>query len=148
DPKGIAPRHIAYSKLALTLVRNRAGWTTLADITADGLAEALAQLREERGGLSQSTLNRYRAAWKIFTAWCVPKRMPADPLYRMRSYPTDGHETCLRRPLGRDEFEKLLKSTAASEKVRRGFTGRDRAMLYLVAVTTGLRSNELSNLLV
>lgn len=44
------------------------------------------------------------------------------------------------------ELTRLIETTLASQDSFRGLTGEDRAMLYLVASTTGLRANELANL--
>src|SRR5262249_22099850 len=50
-----------------------------------------------------------------------------------------------RRPLTADEFARLL-AAARGGSVFRGLSGPHRAMLYLVAGSTGLRASELASL--
>ena len=50
-----------------------------------------------------------------------------------------------RRPLEVDEVRRLLEATRACRK-RYGMTGPERAMVYRLAVETGLRANELRTL--
>jgi integrase len=50
-----------------------------------------------------------------------------------------------RRALDADELERLITSTLKGQK-HSGMTGKERAMLYMLAVSTGLRASELASL--
>jgi integrase len=52
----------------------------------------------------------------------------------------------VRRALQPKEQEQLYKAAEKSPKVVQGLTGRERAILYRLAVGTGLRANELGSL--
>ena len=93
---------------------------------------------------SQTTLNHYRAAVKIFCHWAVTTRkMPDCVLLTLKiSTVTDGRK---RRAATEAELAKLLASTDKAEPSF-DFTGSERAALYRVAVNTGFRVNELASL--
>lgn len=97
-------------------------------------------------GLSNATINAFRRAWRSFTRWCHRSgRLSKDPLSEWERLPTDGFESFKRRALSWDEFDRLFHSTNAGPE-RGGLSGADRAMLYLTAVSTGFRLNELTSL--
>jgi integrase len=50
-----------------------------------------------------------------------------------------------RRPLTDAEMMALVNTTRASSDSFRGLTGKDRAMLYILAANTGLRASELAS---
>ncbi len=58
----------------------------------------------------------------------------------------EGDVRVRRRPLEEAELRALLAAASASAAVFRGLTGRDRAALYSVAMTTGFRVAELASL--
>lgn len=100
-------------------------------------------------GRGTSTVRHYFRAIKSFTTWLVAdRRTLADPLAglslsRRQNQPDARHE---RRALPLAELRDLLTAAAANERIFRGLTGADRAMLYAVAMGTGLRAAELASL--
>lgn len=105
-------------------------------------------ITQRRQGLSKRTLNGHVGALQQFCRWCVRKQKVArhNPLDSLEKYDNE-HDDCrkIRRALTRGEVQKLLKTTAEGPE-RFGMDGRERALLYRVAVETGLRANELRTL--
>ena len=129
------------------------------DISASAIHEFLADCR--RGGLpkwvkrpdgrslntrkmSNQTSNFYLAAVKQFCTWMVQdRRATQSPVNHL-----DGVNVALdprhdRRNLAADELSRLLNATMAGKR-HHWLSGRSRAMLYRVAMETGLRRNELA----
>lgn len=88
----------------------------------------------QSAGRSGNTLQHYAEALAAFCTWCVDRDyLPLDPLRKLRAIDTTPHRT--RRALTREEIARLLQCCAAH-----------RSLLYEVALTTGLRANELRHL--
>lgn len=112
--------------------------TTLADFdnTLTKMEKLLRELAqgnpdEKVKGLSSKTVNHYGGTLKAFTAWCVEREyLSEDPARRLRLPKTlQGKH---RRALTAEEINLLICSSP-----------RHRRVLYLVALSTGLRANEL-----
>ena len=95
------------------------------------------------------TKNYYLRDFKGFARWCVRDgRLVTSPVEHLK--PLDAskvrndrrHE---RRALSLDEVERLLK-VARDGPDRYGMTGPERAMLYRLAIESGLRASELRSL--
>ena len=114
------------------------------DISASRVQAFLADLREE--GKSVQTSNHYLRAIKQFTRWLVKDRRTSDdPLAHVAMLNVSIDRRHDRRPFSEGEVSKILKAANAGPVVRR-MGGPDRAMLYAVAVYTGLRASELASL--
>jgi integrase len=72
-------------------------------------------------------------------------RLNENPLSYLKAQNAKTDVRCKRRVLTNDELARLLQVTK-SGVLRRGMTGKKRAMLYLLAVNTGLRAAELASL--
>ena len=97
-------------------------------------------------GLSPSTSNAYVTAVKSFGNWLLKdRRFLVNPFAHLSRVNQRVDVRVVRRILSRDELTYLI-SAAESGKSFRSLTGTDRAMLYLVAVFTGLRASELHSL--
>jgi integrase len=117
------------------------GFKTWADIRKSAVESYL-------GGLSVSlrTLNGYLVAVKGFCTWAVDdERADYSPLQRLKPVTVPDKER--RRPLGFDEVCKLLKKTVSGPR-HHAMDGEERAVLYLLAIQTGFRRNELAHLTV
>jgi integrase len=92
------------------------------------------------------TVNAYLQAVKAFTKWAFKKA--EDPLARLERFrDAKGAKTTRpRRELSEEEQKWLLAATMNSPWVYRGLTGKDRCVLYGVAIATGFRAGELSSL--
>lgn len=85
-------------------------------------------------------------AIKGFVQWLsIENRISANPfahLHRLNNEPDIRRK---RRTLTDDEFGRLIEATMNGKTIN-GICGRDRAILYLVASSTGLRASELASL--
>ena len=118
----------------------------MADITAEKVDEALAGLRQSGTGLRTS--NGYFRAMRTFCRWLVrTKRTSENPVADLSCMKvTEADRKHRRRPLNDEELALLLAAARKSPEPFMGLSGPDRAMLYLVAVDTGLRASELASL--
>jgi len=89
-----------------------------------------------RQDLSAKFLNEFLIGAKGFNRWLRlrKKALADDPLESVGSLSTVGRETFKRRPLATDEINRLLINSGP------------RWVIYLVAIYTGLRRNELKQL--
>ncbi|MEK6676608.1 MAG: tyrosine-type recombinase/integrase [Planctomycetota bacterium] len=118
--------------------------TLWSDLNANRVSSELADRRVK--GLSAESSNHYLRRLKQFARWMVrTKGAPSNPLdcLTLANVRTDRRHD--RRALESDELRRLLSATKGGE-TRFGMTGPDRAMLYTLAVETGLRSSELRSL--
>ncbi|MCY2954824.1 MAG: tyrosine-type recombinase/integrase [Planctomycetota bacterium] len=168
--KGLA-EHVADWKAALLakggtdryaeLVTSRAGKAFAAcgfkqwgDISASRLQGHLAGLRTDRRkadgsierGLSAQTFNFYLQAVKQFSRWMVQDgRATESALAHLRGLNVRTDRRHDRRALSADELRWLLDTTEHGPE-RFGMSGPARAMLYGLAVGSGLRAGELRSL--
>jgi integrase len=85
-------------------------------------------------------------AAKSFTRWLTKHgKLAADPLAAVTKPSPAKDRRHERRMLLHEEWEWLRVTTAAGPE-RHGMTGRERMLLYAVAIQTGLRSSECSSL--
>src|SRR5262249_41995256 len=83
---------------------------------------------------------------KAFCRWMIKERRAAEnPVAHLDGLNTKTDRRHDRRALTVDELVKLLNKTR-SGPARKGMTGTERAMLYRLAVETGLRAGELRSL--
>lgn len=116
----------------------------LSDLTRDKVLIARAKMK--RAGLAHGTLNRYMAAIKTMTAWLHSVgRLREDPLAGIEVLNEELDRRWERRSIGGEAIAKLLAATEAAPK-HHLLTGPQRALLYRVALSTGLRLNELRTL--
>lgn len=121
------------------------GIRILLDINEDRILDWLKKLKT-----GAQTRNHYLQAVKQFVFWAIKKRrLKDDPLIGLSAENVKvDRSRKIRRALSPTEVSQVLFATSHSTKVIRRLTGIDRAMLYLVAATTGLRSAELASLTV
>ncbi len=116
----------------------------LADLTADKVQAALRSLITQGVGLA--TVNHYKRAVGSFSRWCWKSgRLAADPLIGLTTYNAAEDVRHDRRAIGLDELRRLVE--AASEgPSRMGVPGPVRALVYRLAVATGLRYSEIQSI--
>ena len=133
---------------------NACGFKLWSDISASKLQSHLAGLREDRRkaddtverGISAQTFNFYLQAVKQFCRWMVRDgRASESALVHLQGLNVKTDRRHDRRALSPDEMRWLLDVTAKAPE-RYGMTGEARAMLYRLAVETGLRAAELRSL--
>ena len=116
------------------------------DISASRVQRHLADKRNGAENISAQTSNFYLQSFKQFCRWMVrDRRATESPVEHLRGVNVKTDRRHDRRALTADELTDLLKTTA-SGPVRHRMDGRSRAMLYRVAMETGLRRNELRSL--
>ena len=120
----------------------------LADLSPSAVATFLRERRDDaKHGLSIQTSNHYLAAIKTFANWLVKdRRMPTNPLTHLAKLNAKVDIRHERRALTSDELARLIQAAEQSKKILRGLDGSTRAMLYRIAVMTGLRASELASL--
>ena len=138
---------LTYSRL--TTVVDGCGFKTLGDIRADHVERRLAELREgteDKPGISAASSNYYLQACRQFTRWLVQNRRASEnPLAHLRRLNTKTDRRHDRRALEVEELQRLIDTTRQGPVLYR-MAGEERAMLYRLAVETGLRANELRTL--
>ncbi len=136
-----------YAKLSLTRVRAVLDGTKATfwpDLDANRVSAFLAERR--RAGLSIETSNHYTRRIKQFALWMVKsKRAPDNPLDCLTLLNSRTDRRHDQRALTDDELRALLETTR-NGPTRNGMTGPERAVLYQLAVETGLRARELRSL--
>lgn len=149
EADGCVSKHIDLRRRHVAAVAEHAGWIAVRDIDAEGLTDYLAELRSrpgQRAGetLSDRTVREFAVSLKHFSKWLVQAgALPADPL--SASKVPSSRTRHKRRMLTHEEWG-WLSDTTRKGPARRGLTGPERELLYRVALSTGLRVNELANL--
>ena len=153
--KGSTPQHAGTSAGHIMRIVTGLGLATVADVSASRVQTFLAGLRQDRRdakgeihrGISGTTFNYHLRDARGFFKWMVnDRRALNNPLEHLRGDKNARIEKRHdRRALAVDELHTLLDTTAAGPE-RYGMSGADRAMLYRLAVETGLRSGELRSL--
>ncbi len=120
--------HVLNRELLLRRVGREAGWKSIRSITADSFVSWRA-----RQDLAPRTLNNYLAEVRAFLNWLVMTgNLEANPLARIST--VKAHKKVrARRALTDEEIKEFL---AAAPKKRR--------IIYLIALHTGLRRNEIA----
>ncbi|MCA8916603.1 MAG: tyrosine-type recombinase/integrase [Planctomycetes bacterium] len=150
DYKAVLIAEGASSKWAQTVysralrIFEAAGCETLADITRDRVQVAGDKLRLA-DGISNWTHNHRLAACKSFTRWATPERMNADPLAKLKGLNAKAARKHQRRALTLREARELVVAAEAGPVVW-SVSGSDRALIYRMALETGLRANEIATL--
>jgi integrase/recombinase XerD len=117
------------------------------DITEASVVAHLAASR--RAGLGAQTRNHILRNVKQFTRWMVRRKyLLSDPLLDMKPVNVASDRRYVRRAMDPQEFARLFNATWKSKVERKGLNGKTRAMLYLIAICTGLRRKELASLTV
>ncbi len=115
------------------------------DVKPGPVLEYLKRL-QTRGGLSVTTRNHYLRAMKSFTAWLVRDgRTTENRLGHLSAVNANADRRRERRALTAEEARDLV-GVAEKGKAALGLSGPLRALCYRVALTTGLRRNEIRSL--
>jgi len=137
-------KHITSTTQFIRWIADHAGFTTAADISADGVSRYACKLRDE--GRAARTVQGHLNAIKAFTKWLTEHhKLLRDPLSSIKTPNPKADRRRERRILLRDEWRRL-KSATQSGPERYGMTGNERLLLYHTVIQTGLRSNELRSL--
>lgn len=133
--KNRSPKHLATMKRMLDAIIGKCGLATLNDLAIGKVDAFLLDLAQQ--DKSARTRNSYRQAIVGFAEWCVVKgRLPHNPLKSVSK--AEGRAMRQRRALTVAELTKLL--TATEKRCP------ERALLYRIALYTGLRKGEIAAL--
>ncbi len=144
--KGNTNKHAAQTISRIKGLLEGCAFHRLRDLDALKVATWLAAQRQTSKRFSAQTSNFYGDVARAFCAWLVTNdRIARNPLALLRRVNIAVDRRHDRRALSEDEFRKLIES-AASGPMLEGLSGRDRAMLYVLATWTGLRRGELAAL--
>ena len=142
--KGGTKRHAQVTAFRAGRVIDLAKARRISDLSLSKALDALAVLRGD--GLSQETINHHVRAVKAFSRWLWKDgRAREHYLAHLATSNPEGDRRRKRRALNATEAARLIKKTEAGPIVF-DMTGPDRAMLYSLALGTGLRSAELRTL--
>ena len=144
EAKGDCPRHIKGFVACLEHVISDCGWNRLSDIAAGGIERWKLDARAK--GKSASTINHHVRAAKTFCGWLVKERLVTEnPIRHVDMLNAETDRCRERRALTPEEIGRLLAAAEKGEE-HHGLPGHERALLYRVALSTGLRYNELYTL--
>jgi integrase len=108
-------------------------------------AEALHALRAR--GRSIKTSNLYLDAVKAFVGWLVQdRRLQENVLAHLAGGNVKLDRRHDRQTLSEGQLAAILRAAEGSAIAFRGLRGRDRRLIYLAAMTTGFRAEEVANL--
>ena len=137
-------KHIQITCNRIARVFDNCIFIQLADVNISPIEEWLDEQRSLRIGIK--TRNYYVASVKQFFTWMVrTKRAFQNPVLGLETLNAEADIRRVRRVLTHAELEKLIIA-ARSGNPFRGISGEDRAILYLLAVRTGLRKSECASL--
>jgi integrase len=158
DAAGVTPKHRKERETDLRRVILGAALGTAGAVDIAALDRWLE--RERRSGnrrskvapteqppqLSARTRNRWVQSLKAFGAWLeAESRVEVNPFRRLKRLNEEADQRHVRRTITPAEVGRLIDGTAKRPK-RRGLSGADRSMLYLIAVGTGFRIGTLNKL--
>ena len=145
--KGRSEFHVSETARLITKVTEACRIQLLKELqgSRDRIEQHLASRLEQ--GSSHRTANGDLTAIRSFCRWLVQRRLlSADPTVGIAKLNEDEDRRRERRALTDDEARVLIETTRRSERVFRGLTGEDRAVMYTLAQLTGLRRKELCSL--
>ena len=152
--RGNTPEYATITAGRVSRVVNACGFRYWSDIDAARIQAHLADLRKPKAkpggeagetvpGLGVKSSNDYLAAFKECCRWMVKERRASEsPVAHLGGLNARTDRRIERRALTADECRKLLTAAEAG-KALYDMSGPDRAMLYRLALSTGLRWNEL-----
>ena len=149
EAKECSIRHVELVTARTKRVIEGCGFRFFADISASKVMSYLHELRTDRKnkrGISAQTFNFYLQSIKQFCRWMIKDRRASEsPVAHLEGLNVKTDRRRDRRALSVEELRKLLATTRSGPK-RKNMTGPERAMLYRLAVETGLRAGELRSL--
>jgi site-specific recombinase XerC len=144
EAAGRNSQHIAQTRLYITRIIELSHARRIADLTPSAVMQALGTLRSR--GFSARSLNAHTTAIKAFSRWLWRDgRVREHTLAHLATSNPESDRRRVRRALGPEEAARLVSSAEQGPEVM-GMSGRDRAMLYTVAMQTGFRRKELRSL--
>ena len=142
--KGSTVSHAKSRRAQVCRIAKLAKAKRISDLTPSRVQAALRDLRDK--GLSLQTCNHYLRSIKHFSRWLWKEgRAAENTLAHLSGYNVKLDRRHDRRALTDAEVRKLVEAAEQGPELY-GISGRDRAMLYRIAVGTGFRRNEIRSL--
>jgi len=145
-PQALTHRHhhIDNTEAKVLAIIKATNFHVIADISADKVNRFIAQLKDE--GRSPRTIGTYLQAIKGFTRWLTRHgKLSFDPLITLSKPSAETDRRIVRRYLSHEEWQ-WLDAVTRQRGIRFGMSGTERAILYSLAIQTGLRSGEIRSL--
>ncbi len=165
--KSRTKKHINQTIQALRRIFDACKFTYWGDISASQILQKISEFRiqveiveiekindkkvkkrksKDLGPISARTFNFHLKAVKQFCRWMVQDRRASEsPVSHLECANEKMDRRHDRRPLEPNQIRHLLETTKEGSK-RFGMTGYERALLYRLAIETGLRAKELRSL--
>ena len=142
--KGVTEKQVRHVSQRAARVIGLCKANRISDLVPSVVQRAIGTLRNE--GVSLQTCNHYLQAIKQFYRWLWRDgRTRENALAHLTGYNVKLDRRHDRRALELDELRRLLKVTH-NGPIRFRMSGPERAMLYRLAIETGLRASELRSL--
>lgn len=142
---GRTDQHARLSMRRAATVMNEIGVTSWGEVDAEMVQRYLARRRRE--GLSARSSNHMLTAMRGWCRWMVRTRRAAiDPLAGLQGLNVETDRRHVRRALTPSEARRLIRAAETSRVTVDCLTGPERALVYRVALGTGLRRSELERL--
>jgi len=144
DSKDVTPRYIRETKSYIETTFKECSFDTLDDLDVAKIQAFIAD--QKKAGKGFRTINARLTALKSFTRWLWRmERLRTDPMTAIKKLNVKKDPRHPRRALTEKELKKLFATTFQAP-ARFGMTGPERALLYRLAVESGLRAGELRSL--
>jgi integrase len=142
--RGRTCKHADLSRNRASRVLGLSRARKISDLTPSRVQAALARIRDE--GLSVESINHHVRAVKGFARWLWrDNRAREHSLAHLATSSPESDRRHRRRALTPNEAALVIEA-AERGPLAMGMTGPDRAMLYALALATGLRASELASL--
>ncbi len=140
--KGFAKAYIRHTHNRLKKIIEDCRFTFFRDITKSAVEIYIGKLQKE--GSSKTTAGHYLDCLKSFLNWAqLDQRINNNPIAKIAKPARDSERKGI---LTAEQFMHLIKDTFDKNILIGRTTGQERAILYLLAGTTGIRKNELLSL--
>lgn len=137
--------HIRGVKMHIEAVIESGGWSSLGDVRAEDVDRYAVSMQD--AGSYPRTVQAHLRSIKQFTSWAVKtNRLSADPLSGVKPPSPDSKRKIERRAFTIEEW-RCLRDATEMAGVSFSLSGSERALLYETSLQTGLRANELRQLL-
>ncbi len=146
---GEAARTLGISPTAVRALVSRHGLSATGNGRARRLPLATVEFLKQRSrrGRSVQTTNHLVTFAKAFGRFLKRRgRVAKNPFEDISKGNPETDRRHVRRALTETETQLLIRTTLGSKRGFRGLNGNDRAMLYAVAIYTGLRASALASL--
>lgn len=144
--RGNSERHVGPTIAQVERVIRLAAFAAWNDVSALVVERVLSDLRSGADGISAATSNHLLGAVRSFTRWMVRNGLAIeDPLRSLRPLNAKLDRRRERWVMSTEQLRTLLTTTAQGPE-RCGMPGAERALLYRLALETGLRVGELTSL--